>query len=699
MSTQTPKSRKAKVSAAPAASLTGKATKRKLAPGAAPSSTKGSGSVADVPAAAAAPAQAAPLFSSLEPALSAATLAAIASLGFERATPVQAAAIPRLLRHQDVAVQACTGSGKTLAFLVPLYELLIRRETPLRKLQAGALIIEPTRELAAQVHSVALRVGGTHTAPPGDEAAAGRNSGAGSILPPVLLVGGTDLSESISDLRASGCHVLIGTPGRVEDVFSRVPELSLRELELLILDEADRLLDMGFEAKLNSILARLPKQRRTGLFSATQTDELLQLARAGMRNPVKIQVKVDARKPTAAGGALAAGGAAPVSSGPAPAVSGGFTMTPSSLDSFVMLVDEPSRLPQLVRFLQTQLDEKKKVMVYFLTCACVDFYSLVLPQLRELKGRPISPLHGKMNPKARKKAYEWFVNQPHGAALLCTDVAARGLDLPDVDWVVQFDAPQDPNAYVHRVGRTARMGRRGNALLLLRPHEDTYVPFLAVRKAPLSPMEPAAGLPPLREALTKIALADRAVMEKGARAFVSYLKAYQEHVCKYVFVFDKLDLGQLASAMGLLRLPKVRELGKKRKRGKDSWVEFEPAAQVADLNAVRYKDKQRERQRQAGKAKAAAEAEEGGEEGGGKSKGDNRRGGKAAASAVKEVKAKLTPKEEAAARAAAAAAAARQAEEDEEDLAREARLMKQLKKGKISKAQFHSMLGESEGEN
>lgn len=667
--------------------------KRKLAPGAATSSTEGSGSVGDVSAAAEARAQAAPLFSSLVPALSAATLAAIASLGFERATPVQAATIPRLLRHQDVAVQACTGSGKTLAFLVPLYELLIRRETPLRKLQAGALIIEPTRELAAQVHSVALLVGATHALPPGGESPAGSSSGASvacSILPPVLLVGGTDLAESIGRLRASGCHVLIGTPGRVEDVLSRVSELSLRELELLILDEADRLLDMGFEAKLNSILARLPKLRRTGLFSATQTDELLQLARAGMRNPVKIQVKVDARQP-------AAGGAAAGGRNPAPAVGGEFTMTPSSLDSFVMLVDEEARLPQLVRFLRTQLDAKKKLMVYFLTCACVDFYGLVLPQLPELQGCPISPLHGKMNPKARKKAYDWFLAQPDGAALLCTDVAARGLDLPDVDWVVQFDAPQDPNAYVHRVGRTARMGRRGSALLLLRPHEDTYVPFLAVRKAPLAPMAPAAALPPLKAALTKLAVADRAVMEKGARAYVSYLKAYQEHVCKYVFVFDRLDLGQLASAMGLLRLPKVRELGRKRKRGKDSWVEFEPAAEVADLNAVRYKDKQRERQRQAGRAKAAAQAE--GEEAGAGSDRASRRGGRAAVATRKEERPRLSPKEEAAARAAAAAAAAKQAEQDEQELAREARLMKQLKKGKISKAQFHSMLGESDGED
>ena len=185
--------------------------------------------------AAAAQRAAAPPFASLEPALSASTLEAVASLGFERATPVQAAAIPRLLRHQDVAVQACTGSGKTLAFLLPLYELLARRETPLTPKQVGALVIEPTRELAAQVHAVALRFAERRAA----SAAAVGAAAIAAILPPVLVVGGTDLAESIASLGAAGAHVLIGTPGRLEDVLGRTERsLSLRELELLVLDEA-----------------------------------------------------------------------------------------------------------------------------------------------------------------------------------------------------------------------------------------------------------------------------------------------------------------------------------------------------------------------------------------------------------------------------------------------------------------------------
>lgn len=206
-------------------------------------------------------------FSSLEPPLSAPTRKALDELEFTTATPVQAATIPRLLSHQDVAVQACTGSGKTLAFIVPLVELLCRREAPCRRHEVGAIVIEPTRELAVQVHAVA--VGFTQD----------RRG-----MQMQLTVGGTDIQAEMQRIIDEGGNVLIGTPGRLNDLMERLASLSFKELELLVLDEADRLLDMGFEPTLNAILQRLPKQRRTGLFSATQTDEVLQLVRA-VRQP------------------------------------------------------------------------------------------------------------------------------------------------------------------------------------------------------------------------------------------------------------------------------------------------------------------------------------------------------------------------------------------------------------------------------
>ena len=185
-------------------------------------------------------------------------------------------------------------------------------------------------------------------------------------------------------------------------------------------------------------------------------------------------------------------------------------------------------------------------MVYFLTCACVDYYAGCLPLLKALRNAPIKPLHGKMAPKSRTKAYQWFKAQEGGAVLLCTDVAARGLDIPDVDWIVQFDAPQDPNSFVHRVGRTARMGRSGQAVLFLRPREEAYIHFLKLRKVPMQPLEPQPDLPSLRAELTQHLVADRALMEGGAKAFVAYVRAYKEHHCGYIFQLDRLDLGALA---------------------------------------------------------------------------------------------------------------------------------------------------------
>ncbi len=583
-------------------------------------------------------------------------LDAIKHQGFSKATPVQAATIPRLLAHQDVAVQAATGSGKTLAFLIPALELLARRHTLLRRHELGALVIEPTRELAMQVHDVASRLV--------------------AHFPDTslkLLVGGTDVSVDEAHIREAGAHIVIGTPGRTADVLRRLAGvLVLRELELLVLDEADRLLDMGFENTLNEILAKLPKQRRTGLFSATQTREVLQLVRAGLRNPVKVEIRV-AVAPTA----VAATAAAAV----APAGATACPVTPSSLTSWVMTVEEEQRLPQLVAFLSEHIAKGAKLMVYFLTCASVDYYASVLPKLAQLRNAPLRPLHGKLSPQARTRAYTWFVELRGGGALLCTDVAARGLDVPDVDWVVQFDAPQDPAAYVHRVGRTARMGRTGSSLLLLRPAEDAYIPFLGIRRAPPQPMEPVDGLPSLRAPMTKLLLADRAVVDKSARAYVSYVRAYKEHQCSYVFQFDKLDLGALASAMALLRLPKLKEVQKMRRKGEkkkqahepgaSSWVDFTPPPNV-DFGAIRYKDRQREKQRQ----KALA-AEKSGDVVGEASKvGAAALKSKGAAAATENCTAESQRKRK------------RRDKADEDEMECEARLLRKLRRGQITQAEF-----------
>ena len=238
--------------------------------------------------------------------------------------------------------------------------------------------------------------------------------------------------------------------------------LDVRALEVLVLDEADTLLDMGFADTLGGILAALPKQRRTGLFSATQTREVKALARAGMRNPAVVRVAVQQRAGTGNVGG-SSGAAAPVGddaaaveaaggdAAAAPQLQQQQQATPLTLTNYCTLVDDGyAKLLQLTAFLRGAAAARHKAIVFALTCAAVDYYGRAFadPAVRAAAGLPsadafpILPLHGKMAPKRRVATFAAFVSRRGGGALLCTDVAARGLDVPDVDWIVQFDAPK-----------------------------------------------------------------------------------------------------------------------------------------------------------------------------------------------------------------------------------------------------------------
>jgi ATP-dependent RNA helicase DDX55/SPB4 len=151
--------------------------------------------------------------------------------------------------------------------------------------------------------------------------------------------------------------------------------------------------------------------------------------------------------------------------------------------------------------------------------------------------------------------YDEFLKAKFGV-LLCTDVAARGLDIPDVNWVIQFDPPQDPKAFVHRCGRTARLGRSGSALAFLSPNEEGYVDFMAVRKVPLQKAELADGYPDILEDAKTLIIQDRAIWEKSVKAFVSYIRAYQKHQCSYIFCLQHLNLGKTLGLFSLLKVSK-----------------------------------------------------------------------------------------------------------------------------------------------
>ena len=321
-----------------------------------------------------------PRFSALTPALRPESLEVLASQGFQRATPVQAAAIGLLAGNKDVSVEACTGSGKTLAFVLPLVEILARasREQAFRKHHVGAVVVSPTRELAKQIFDVAAPFMATLD----------------GMAPPMLLVGGTDVNEDVRAFASAGAAALIGTPGRLDDVMLRSAAFEAKRCELLVLDEADRLLSMGFARAINAIIGRLPKQRRTGLFSATQTDEVEELARAGLRNPVRVTVR-DAAAQAAANAARASG--LPANSAAAQG------KLPAQLKLLYKVCKIDERLWRLREFLKENRD--KKTIVYFLTCACVDYFATAM-----CDGAPASPghgvnmvaLHGKMKQSQRE---------------------------------------------------------------------------------------------------------------------------------------------------------------------------------------------------------------------------------------------------------------------------------------------------------
>ncbi|XP_029031914.2 probable ATP-dependent RNA helicase DDX55 homolog [Osmia bicornis bicornis] len=481
----------------------------------------------------------------LEVPLSGPVLKTIEELKFSHMTPVQAASIPLLLKGKDVAAEAVTGSGKTIAFLIPLLEILQKRKEKWKPTEIGAVIISPTRELAVQINEVLQKF--LNNIP---------------HLKQVLLVGGATVAEDIDKLKA-GANIIVATPGRLEDILSNCKSINLgvyvKSLEILILDEADRLLDLGFSATIDTILSYLPRLRRTGLFSATQTKELQQLIRAGLRNPALITVKEKAN-----------------------------ISTPSNLTNSYTIVDAQYKLSIMIDFIQNK-GTNLKYMIFLSTCACVDYFNHVIQTL--LPSVQVFAIHGKMKNK-RYKVFNEFRRIENGI-LICTDVMARGIDISEVDWVLQYDPPCSASSFVHRCGRTARIGNEGNALLFLLETEDAYVHFIKRnQKVDLQRIDLEPSLTSYQKCLKcmrDLQKHDRLLFDKANRAFVSYAQAYNKHECNLILRLKDIDLGKLAMGFGLLRMPRMPELkGKTTTSFKEDEI---------DINSIVYSDKQKEKSR------------------------------------------------------------------------------------------------------
>ena len=336
----------------------------------------------------------------------------IADAGFERCTPIQAQTLPRALAGFDVAGQAQTGTGKTAAFLVALYSRLLRNPpSPERKINAPrALIIAPTRELAVQIHHDAEIVGQY------------------TDLSLGLAFGGVDYDKQRRELEA-GVDILIGTPGRLIDFFKqRVFEL--RSVEVLVLDEADRMFDLGFIADIRYIMRRLPPpdQRLNLLFSATLAQRVLELAYEHMNDPELVRIEPD-------------------------------KMTVDRVRQVIYFpsMDEKPRL--LVGLLRSM--DPHRTMIFVNTRRGAE----ELENLLRANGFNAEAISGDVPQKKRLRLLRDF-HSGELAILIGTDVASRGLHIPDVSHVFNYDMPQDAEDYVHRIGRTARAGAEGDAISL-----------------------------------------------------------------------------------------------------------------------------------------------------------------------------------------------------------------------------------------
>ena len=332
--------------------------------------------------------------------------------------PIQALVLPDALAGLDVLAKAPTGSGKTLAFALPIAE----RATP-GDGTPSVLVLVPTRELAAQVA--------------GELELVGRQRG----LRAAAVYGGVPISSQAK--RARGAHILIATPGRLHDLIER-RQVSLERVRTLVLDEADRMLDMGFRPQVDRIVRRLPSTRQTMLFSATLDGEVGVLARAYTSNPVRVEAKL-----------------------PHNSVERG------EIEHSFVAVTADSKLERLIEELEA---DRELALVFVRTKRGADRLA------GKLQARNVSALalHGDMSQGQRERALGRF-RSGDVKTLVATDVAARGLDLSEITHVINFDPPEDDKAYVHRVGRTGRAGRSGRGITFVLPEQQADVGRVAGR--------------------------------------------------------------------------------------------------------------------------------------------------------------------------------------------------------------------------
>jgi len=361
--------------------------------------------------------------------LSKEVLRSLRDRGHHDATPIQIAAIPIALGGRDLIATAETGSGKTAAYLLPLIERIKRNSDKRPEKTVQALVVVPTRELAAQVgHEFSLLA---------------RNL----RMHAVVIVGGESMNRQLTELRR-GAQIVVACPGRLIDHVERAT-VSLRHIHTLVIDEADRMLDMGFLPQLRRIMAMVPRERQTMMFSATFPVAVQRIARDFLNHPEKISIGLTSAPPI-------------------------------TIRQTVCAVTTESKGKMLLELLGAK--EVESAIVFMRTKVRAERIAKLLVR-QNIKAVAI---HGDRSQSQRNAALAGF-KAGHYHVMVATDLAARGLDIPDVSHVINFDLPDEPEVYIHRIGRTARMGREGEAISLVTP--DERASLAAIERILGSPLE------------------------------------------------------------------------------------------------------------------------------------------------------------------------------------------------------------------
>ncbi len=344
--------------------------------------------------------------------LAPAQVSACESLGYNTPTPIQRQAIPIVLSGQDVIGCAETGTGKTAAFLLPIIQRLSGKARP----GLRVLVLAPTRELALQIHENYVALNSVKT-----------NRG-------VLAIGGANIRTQLTDLRR-GAAVLIATPGRLLDLIER-GAVQLSTVEVLVLDEADRMLDMGFLPAIRRVLSLLPTKRQTLLFSATMSESIEQLARSTTKDPKLVEVSTRGRAATL-------------------------------VEQIAYHVPQESKTALLLELLEKEREPFERVLIFTRTRRGAERLSHVL----QARDHSVKRIHADRTQPQREAALRAF-GEGRARVLVATDIAARGLDINAVSHVINYDVPGAPEDYVHRIGRTGRAGNQGKAITIVTPVDE-----------------------------------------------------------------------------------------------------------------------------------------------------------------------------------------------------------------------------------